>query len=82
MGPGLVLGPALSAGAFLDSLAPLIVPEGLGAAGLGLGRLAAAPGRAGEVVVGVVALLLAAVEAGALLGRLRSAAVQKDKDNP
>lgn len=59
---------------FLASAVAVEVVVGLVAAGLGLGRLAAAPGKLGalEVVVGVVALLFTAFPE-ALLGRARSA---------
>lgn len=73
---GLVLGAAFSVDAFFRSVAVvLLVPESLGA--VGLGRLVAAPGWAGEAAVRVVVPGLAAVEAGALFGRLRSAAKEE-----
>lgn len=81
LGMGLVLGVTLSVDAFLASVAVLAVPDSLGAAGLGLDRLAAVPGRAGEAVVGVVALLLAVEEAVVLFRQLRSAEKQGDQDN-
>lgn len=68
LGTGLVLGATLSVDAFLKSVAVLAVPDSLGAAGLGLGRLAVVPGKAGEAMVGVVALLLAVEEAAVLFG--------------
>lgn len=59
---------------FLASAVAVEVVVGLVAAGLGLGRLVAAPGKLGalEVVVGVVALLFTAFPE-ALLGRAKSA---------
>lgn len=67
---------AAFAGGFFASTVVLEVVAGLDAAGLGLGRLAAAPGTAVVlvvvVVVGVVALLFTVLPA-ALLGRARSA---------
>lgn len=68
LGTGLVLGATLTVEAFLESTDVLPGPESLGAAGLG--RL---PGRAGEEVVGVVALLLAVEEVEVLFGQLGSA---------
>lgn len=69
---------AAFAGGFFASAAALEAAVGLAAAGLGLGRLAAAPGTAAVlvvlVVVVVVELLLTALPA-ALLGRARSAAM-------
>lgn len=68
---------AAFAGGFFASAAVLEAAVGLAAAGLGLGRLAAAPGTAAVLVVLVVVvveLLLTALPA-ALLGRAGSAAM-------
>lgn len=67
---------AAFAGGFFASAAALEAAVGLAAAGLGLGRLAAAPGTAAVLVVLVVVveLLLTALPA-ALLGRAGSAAM-------
>lgn len=61
---------------FLASAVAVEVVVGLVAAGLGLGRLVATPGKVGapEEVVGVVVLLFTAFPV-ALLGRLKSAAI-------
>lgn len=74
----LVFSGALAANGFLASAFALEAVVGLVAAGLGLGRLVATPGEV-IVVVGVVAVevvvLLFSEFPGALLGRLKSAAV-------
>lgn len=66
---------AAFAGGFFASAAVLEAAVGLAAAGLGLGRLAAAPGTAAVLVVLVVVELLLTALPAALLGRARSAAM-------
>lgn len=76
LGTGLVLGATLTVEAFLESTDVLPGPESLGAAGLG--RL---PGRAGEEVVGVVALLLAVEEVEVLFRQPGSAEKQRGQED-
>lgn len=79
LGAALGLAAAFAGGFFASAAVLEVVVVGLAAAGLGLGRLAAAPGTAAVLVVpvvvlGVVELLFTALPA-ALLGRARSAAM-------